>query len=767
MSARRLPGLARRFVRPVPGRTGPAGAAPGRRYRRDVQGLRAVAILAVVGYHAAVPDMGGGYVGVDVFFVISGYLITSLLFRELATRGTLSFWGFYARRARRILPSAVLVVLATSAASVALLSPLRAATVLRDGLSAALYAANYRFAVEATSYLSRGGPVSPFLHYWSLGVEEQFYLLWPALLVGVTLYRRRRARPGHVRAARHHERRLRGAALLGLCAVALASFGASLWLTRVDEPWAFYSLATRAWELAGGGAVALAEPFVSRLPRPAASLLGWAGVGAIVYAVVGFSSATPFPGTAALFPVGGAMAVVAAGGAEGGAGPALLLATRPAQWVGDVSYTWYLWHWPALVLAPAVVGHQLALPERLEVVAVSLCLAVATTLAVERPLWHSVRLAVPWRGLLTGAGASVVAAALLVSAAVALPASRGSGHVRHSALALRQLPRPEQVESPLTLARATAQDLTAQVQSLVRSSLLIRQVPANIDPPLTQAAADEATPFADGCFDGFTTTAVNTCRYGDTSSPRSIVLFGDSHALMWFPAFDNIATSEGWLLVAAAKATCPPVDLQIFSPDLEEPYVQCTQWRDAEVARIRALHPAVVVLGFSREYGVGNDHVLVDGAAWMEGLSTMIRTLRQSGAKVVVMGDVPYPSGLVPECLATHLTDATACLVPKAPPNYDVAGIAEERAVVTKAGGSYLDTEPWFCAAKDCAALVENMLVYRDDNHITASYATWLTPVIHAELTLATGLSLPPAGASQPSGTSQAQPVASGPVARS
>lgn len=714
----------------------------GARFRRDIQGLRAVAILAVVAYHTGIPHVRGGYVGVDVFFVISGFLITGLIHDEVGRRRALSFAGFYARRARRLLPSAVLVVAATLAVSTAVLSPVRAATVLRDGVASALYVANYRFALGATNYLSAGSAPSPFLHFWSLGVEEQFYLVWPALLcVAALAWRRRRST------------RLSAAVALGI--VACSSFGASLWLTGTNEPWAFYSLPTRAWELAAGGLVALAVPELRRLPGAVSALLGWAGLAAVVWAVVGLSPTTPFPGTAALLPVGGAVALVAAGcrppkqprhsrrprpsyNATG------LLGLSPFQGAGRISYTWYLWHWPFVVLAPALVGHALPLDGRLAAVGLSLAAALATTFVVEEPLRRAAWLGRPRGGLSLVAASSALVVASVFLAGTAFPKVLGTGRLARTAL---QAP-PSASPSPGTADLAqTATAVTAQVQQVVAQSSTETRVPANLEPSLWKAYQDEGPPFYDGCFDSFTATAVHPCNYGETGSSRSIVLFGDSHALQWFPAFENIATSEDFHLVAAAKATCPPIDVAVFSPDLDKWYTQCTTWRNAVVTRIENLQPVVVVLGFSREYGVSNDHVLVDGPAWMNGLNEMISTLESTGARVVVLGDDPYPPRSVPDCLSAHLSAATRCLIPEAPPASNPIGIYAEAQAVTAAGAAYIDTRPWFCSAAWCDALVENMLVYRDDNHITSTYARWLTPVLQAQLALSTGGLVPPPGA--------------------
>jgi hypothetical protein len=335
-------------------------------------------------------------------------------------------------------------------------------------------------------------------------------------------------------------------------------------------------------------------------------------------------------------------------------------------------------------------------------------------------------------------GLSGAVAATIFLSTAALPSLTGSGHARTAKLsAQRRVSRTGVTQTTVDPAVAAAQNLTDQVQADVAQSVGTLDVPANLTPSLADAASDEAVPFVDGCFDGFTENSVNSCNYGDVTAPpdKTVVLFGDSHALMWFPAFDNLANQDGWHLIPQAKATCPPINITVYSPSLGGWYTGCNEWRAAVVARIQALHPALVVLGFSREYGIPDDHVVVDGAAWMQGLSSMMTTLRATGAQVVLMGDVPYPqTGLVPDCLSAHLTDAVACTMPKQYPYYNPSGVGQEEAVAAAAGAGYVNTQPWFCYDLTCAVIVDNLLVYRDDNHITATYASWLTPVIGADL---------------------------------
>ena len=263
------------------------GRRPARRFRRDIEGMRAVAILAVVLYHAHVGLLRGGFTGVDDFYVISGFLITGLLWRQLEGEGRLSLRSFYGGRIRRLLPMSFVVLVATAVASFYLLPPLQTRAVLRDGMSSALYISNYRFAALQTNYLTSSSLPSPFQQYWSLSLEEQFYLIWPALLLGasmVWLHRRRRHPPSRIAAA----------TMLG--SLGVASFALGVWLTRVSQPWAFFSLPTRAWELAAGGLVAFAAPSLRALPERLAAVLGWAGLATVVGSALLVSGSVPYPG---------------------------------------------------------------------------------------------------------------------------------------------------------------------------------------------------------------------------------------------------------------------------------------------------------------------------------------------------------------------------------------------------------------------------------------------------------------------------------------
>jgi peptidoglycan/LPS O-acetylase OafA/YrhL len=697
--------------------------SPRQGFRPDVEGLRAVAVLAVVFYHAGVPGIPGGYVGVDVFFVLSGFLITGLLYREVAATGRVSFSAFYARRVRRLLPAAMLVLVVTQVASARWLLPLEARSVAKDSIAAALYGANYRFAAEGTNYLAASGPPSPVQHYWSLGVEEQFYLVWPVILLLAVLTGGRWRRGS------------RAAVAATLVAIAVGSFMWSLGLTTTSPPWAFYSLPSRAWELAAGGLVALAAPELRRMPRRVGILLGWAGLGAVLWACIGLSGSTPFPGVAALAPVLGAVALVAAGGSGAPVGAHVLLSRRPLPAVGRMSYSWYLWHWPVLILGAAIAGHSLNLAERLLTVVLSAALALGTLVLVENPIRFAPGLARrPRRGLVLGATLTAGAVACALATAARLPALVGHGP-EAAPIALGRVAagpvKPNHKPSPAATSALTRAE--APVVAAVAHAETTQNVPPNLHPSLGKAAIDKAAPFFDGCALTWTATYQPRCAYADTASRTTVMLFGDSHAAQWFPTFDAIARARHWRLESLNKTTCPPLELPIFSPYLGRRYTECEQWRQEILARVRAEKPALVVLGVARHY-TDVYHFTVYSQAWLAGITQMVREIRAAGSPVLLLGPIPKPPADVPTCLSAHLSTVPACDLRRTATTVDVTGMTAELAATRAGGGRYLNVIPLFCTASRCPVIVGDNLVYRDDNHLTTAYASWLAPVIAAEL---------------------------------
>ena len=637
-------------------------------FRADIEGLRALAIAIVVLAHADVGVGLGGYVGVDVFFVISGFLITQLLVRELDRSGRVAVGRFYARRVKRLMPQVLTVIGAVVVASSLLLSPVRAQAVAADVEAAGAYAMNWHLSAEAVDYFASGASDQPLDHLWSLAVEEQFYVVWPCLLLGLA-WVSRRALP------------------VALAAVATASFAYAVIDVRATPEAAYYSAFARAWELALGALLA-ALPAL-RLPRGAA----WLGLGAILAATATFGADTPFPGPAALVPTLGAAAVIAAGASAP-------LTLRPVRWVGRVSYAWYVWHWPVLVFAAAALG-PLSAWGRAIAAASSLAPAWVTYRWIEEPLRRS---AVHVRRPRLTLAAGLAGPALAVGLGVALSAS---------------------LSSPPALAAADAVGAPALHRGGAPQASARRLRPRPLD-----ADADRGRSFYDGCLVDKPATQSPPCAYGDRSSRTTVVLFGDSHAMQWFPGLEPAARHR-WRLVQLTKSGCPPQDVRVALPRSLRAYPACDTWRAYALRRIeRVERPAMIVVSASVNYTVldGGRALGRDAStrALVAGYARTLARLRAMARRVVVLIDPPRPPFDIPSCVSEAMRALRRCAFARGPA---VARARATRDAVGRLPGvRVIDGVNRFCLARLCPAVIGNVIVYRNTGHITASYMRTLSP---------------------------------------
>ena len=701
------------------------------KFRPDIEGLRAIAVISVVLFHASVPGLAGGYVGVDVFFVISGFLITGLLWREVSTSDSVRLRAFYGARARRLLPASAAVGVVTMVASAFLLPPLQAPTVLYDGIFSALYVSNYRFMQEGVNYFSAANHMtpSPFLHYWSLGVEEQFYLVWAPLMLGtawlVRLLHRVRQRPGTPAASTQRPYLV----VLGL--VAVVSFGISFVATNVMPATAFYSLPTRAWQLAIGGLVALTAGQWRRLSVVPAAAAGWTGLAMILVACTLFSPTTAFPGIAALLPTIGAALIIAAGCATPARGCGRLLGLPQMRAIGRISYSWYLWHWPVLIFAPLVVGHALGLPARVAAAVLSAGLAWLTLIYIENPLRFSPKIRnSAWRSLGLGAAATMIAVCVGLALLQVVPTTVGRGE---PVAPLTITAAPVNAGASLDRYAAAVRQAVAQVQAALATSADLKAVPSNLVPPLANAEDEDRSVYFGGCMRHFLETGHPECASGDTTSATTVALIGDSHAAMWHPAFQQLADDRHWRVETLTKAGCPVLDLGATLPFLFRDYTECEEWRDQIRDRLRVEHPRLIVLSLWRGYGSPDwpSGFTSYDRAWLDSLTRIVKQLRDMGSQVLVLGPIPSPDKTVPVCLSGHLNDATAC-TPKRSTAVNASGVAAEAAAVKAGGAQYADITDLFCTADRCPVIVGNTLVYFDWSHMTVEYSRVLGPVIGA-----------------------------------
>ena len=691
------------------------GRREGTGFRADLEGLRAVAVVLVLLFHADAPGFAGGYVGVDVFFVLSGFLITGLLVRELSETGRISFADFYARRARRLLPAAAVALVGTAVLSAVLLPPLQMPDVVADIAAAAAYVSNIRFAVQATDYLASELPPSPVLHFWSLGVEEQFYLLWPALLA---LVAGSRFAVGEI--ARGTKR-----VVVTLIVVLLVSGLAAVWLTGVEQPWAFFSLPTRAWELALGGLIA--TPIAARVFRArAAAPLGWVGLALVALAGVVLNEATPFPGVAGLMPTLGSALVIGAGlptgdrslpGAKSARGPGWLLSLPPIRYVGRISYSLYLWHWPLLVL-PAVAFGDLPGVTRLALVGAAAAIAAASHRWVEEPIRRGRFVGMRPRRVLAAAGTASLAVAILAVTLGAVTTARisPSGPTTGG--------NPEDViASASPGAPSAGPTITGSPTPL--PGLAAAAVPADLVPPLVAAKGDLPVIYSDGCHVSPARSEPLDCIFGDPQSSTTVVLWGDSHAAQWFPSLERLALERGWRLIAMTKSSCAALDIPVWSTLYNRPYDECTRWRANAAARLALEHPALVVISNDRRYPLSIDGAMAwstdHEVLWAASLQRTLSFVHENAGAALVIGDTVRMSSDTPICLSKHLDNATACATP-----YEdavaVARNARDAKTVAEVGATFLDPTPMQCATDPCPAVIGRFLVYRDAHHMTATY---------------------------------------------
>ena len=675
-----------------------------RKFRPDIEGLRAVSVVLVVLYHAHL-GVRGGFVGVDVFFVISGFLITSQLLNATSKGqgGIRGLPGFYARRIKRLLPASAAVVIATVVAARIWGPPIQAPSVARDGLYTTFYGLNYRLAIEGTQYQHAGDAVSPLQHFWSLAVEEQFYVGWPLLIIIVFAIGRRWSRP------------LLAMSLIGVIAV---SYHWSMTITTKNAPWAYFSLQTRAWELALGALVAVTAGLCARMPSFLAEIGAFSGLVAIVSSAFILSDATQYPGSLAAIPVVGATAVIACG-AGARRRTERFLGESLMQCLGRISYSWYLWHWPMLILAPSVVGHALGWPDRIIVVWLSMLAAIASYFFIEDPSRRIQMPSIRW----IGSGAVISATVVAIGLAVLANPPQLVGKGQAVTLASGAI---------TTTSSGTSSTNTAfldEVHSALESAMSVTAAPSNLTPNPAHAGGDTPAASRNGCHLDYLTMQQGPCVFGDPAGTHTAVLFGDSHVEQWEPAFAKAGTQLHWKIVNWTKSGCPAAELSVFVPDLNRPYNECDTWRTQTMARIAALHPDLIVVGES-ENAKGNHKFTPD--EWSGATVKTLQALRAGNptARITFMGDNPVPTQVVPTCVAAHINDVRGCQTDIAHAfTYPDRHRAVEPAV-TKAGFEYVDPKTWICAKAGCPPIVGNILVNRDASHISVEYAEYLSPLI-------------------------------------
>lgn len=672
------------------------------RYLANVQALRAVAVMLVVTYHLWPTRLQGGYIGVDVFFVISGFLMTQhiLRLRESSESPRALLREFYVRRVRRILPASLVVLLATALATL-LLPQTMWRTYFSSTLAGALYVQNWWQVADATDYLAAAHNASPALHFWSLSVEEQFYVVWPLLLLAAT----------SAWAYRH----LRSPVLVVIGATVAVSLVYSIWVTTAFPTQAYFDTGARLWQLAAGGVVSIVTDGV-RSPRGAA-VLAWTGMATIGASAVLYTGETPFPGWHALLPVAGTVLVILAGNESRAFGLQRLFRTRPVRFLGNVSYSIYLWHWPLIVLLPLLLGlgHSPDLRLKLVVVILTLVLAHLTKRWVEDPLRRSSGLSGTRTGprpVARGADRSIRVVVVLTVLVVAVAGTATGWAVRSVEQADEAFDRF--LAAPPTCFGAMAHDPVdgSRCPDLRDTGEFVPQ-------PLAASAG-----FRVECQQLATRSAVLNCRFGaQEPGAMRIALVGDSHATQWIPALEEPAARNRWSVTTYLRESCR------WARTSDDAI--CAEWNTAVTGMLRERAYDWVLVSSRSLRSDREDPAALEDVA--DAQRAVWREITVRGSEIAVLRDVPQPGntpvGNIPDCLQAG-DDPAECAFGR--------GLAEEgdstRHAAVREGLPIVDLNDLFCPGATCPAVVGNVMVYMDDNHMSVPYALSLAAPLEREL---------------------------------
>lgn len=677
-------------------------------FRADIQALRAIAIGTVVINHLWPERLTGGFIGVDVFFVISGFLITGHLLREWETTGRIGFASFYARRVRRLLPAALLVLFVTIIAVWIFLPYPRWPDNALQTVSSAAYFENWTLAALSVDYMAHNAAASAVQHYWSLSVEEQFYLLWPVLIaVGAVIGQRLFGKS-----------RLSSRIAVVVAIVGVASFTASIVFTQIAPAQAYFVTFTRAWQFAAGAVVALLV--MRAVPHVVAIIATVVGYGGIAFSAFAFGPTTPYPGVAALVPTIATCLVIWAGSHSSREVAIIgsLVRTRPVQWIGDVSYSLYLWHWPLIVIVPFVIGAELTTLTKLAVLSVALILAWLTRRLVETPAQRALIWKSPRRSFI--GMAAMMAVVIVVAGMVGL-----AGNNKIAAAQSVGIDAGADCVGPNALAGDADCDPSEPVPNPI--------VPT--DDAYFSLAPECGDYIADLAMDDRQTTRI--CDFSGGGESIKVWLVGDSHAEQWQAPIFELAREHKWTLTISTFAGCPVAGVSFvgfgtgWGPG---DYNRCRDWAGAVSDRIVADQPAIVFTSMAARQalvddGSGRDH----DTQFVEGLRNTWSRWTDAGVQVVPIADIPLNGevrGL--DCLLLNADSPAACAVPR-----EVASPADPLTLATgepMQGVWPIDLRNRFCDEANCFAAVGGIPVYFDADHMSRTYSLLLTPAFTEQI---------------------------------
>ena len=690
--------------------TPPSGTRP------EIQALRAIAVGVVVIYHLWPNSLTGGFVGVDVFFAISGFLIIGHLLREVERTGRLSILAFWARRARRLLPASLIVLVTTGVGILISVPTVQWQQWFREITASTLYVQNWQLAHDAVDYLGAENTPSPVQHFWSLSVEEQLYIFWPLILIVILLLCRRLSNRG-----------VRAVTGVILATLTVVSFAWSVAEVTSEDAAAYFVTTSRAWEFGAGGLLAYFAPRPLTEYARLRSAVSWAGIIGLVFTVVSYTSDTPFPGLAAVVPVFSTLAVVWAGTPSHTRwSPAAIMQLRPVQWMGDISYSAYLWHWPMIVILPYALGHPLGLRSLLGVLALTVVLAWLTKTLVEDPIRNG-RFLVSrpsWVSIV-----STLTASAVVVGACGFVYARTAQEIADSAAAVQSALAEESkcVGAPAALNACATPFAVTELT----------------DPTVAATDIGVGVQGVDECKQTFEDPAVMACERGDLNSPKTTVaLVGDSHAGHFLEALDLYGTTNNIRFISYLKTWCAgtgAADVATEKFATAESIQSCRDWGASVRQEILTQSEISIVIfsNFTSAYTISSNAGIgrtIQANDYSSGWAPFI----ESGLKVVAMVDVPTAPQDIPACVAVHLSDYDPCAFPET-----AATLPDNVNPMLRAANAdavrVIDLRDIFCTDARCHAVIGGLVVYFGDHHMTATFSRTLAEIVGDRVLTANG----------------------------
>lgn len=715
-------------------------------FQPHIEGLRAVAVLAVVAHHIGLLDRG--FLGVDAFFVISGFLISSLIYDDIKEFQNVRLVHFYSRRARRILPMASLVIVVSLLVVAMLGNPIQTAKAALEGIWASLFAANFYYLQTSTDYFA-ASDFNLLRHYWSLAVEEQFYIVWPLLLLII---------------AKISKLAWQRIILYTTLVISITSFVYAYSIGNQNPTSAYFLTLGRVWELSLGALIAIALHFGSAKVIP--SYLKYGLTIALVLSF--FIPINSFiPALQALPVVLLTAAVIYFGINQKN----ILFNNTYMNRIGSRSYGWYLWHWPLLVIAELYLKEAPTLLQAFTIVVVAYLLAEISFFLFENPIRHNLKLkSNPFNAIRAGIGfiftaliLSLVLNSSQISSASGIdpkpsstnsevvnsPTPDATSSTEESATPSETTSEPQASPTDTPNNGPVVQKLVgdlmgnsfneylANLQNVIQGAVSADEYPAKMIPRLGDIVRDRSEWFENGCSVDFPDTNVPECVGGQIGASKTLVLYGDSHATMWMPAFDRIGKDLGWEIHLFAKLACPLVEENVWSYQLNKPFFECQTWQSTVLNKIRDLNPDVIVATDQWKPAVKNGSIDDNGveALWNRSFQPAVAKLKSYTNRLIVLGNVPNIEADPATCVGQGGSSPWQCSTLRDDSEYAAINRIERKATQA-VGGKYIDTMEWACTVQFCPTVIGGRVAYFDRWHFSDTYVKWLDPVLKAALNL-------------------------------